>query len=133
MTEAEVQADSSPGAPGGRGVRSTSIAQARDLARRRLRGLDKQLVDDCLLVVSELVTNAIRHGGGLVHLDVITQPGHVTVSVQDRSSALPTSAAPTGQWLPGGYGWPMVCRLAKQVTINQLEGGGKAIHVSIAR
>ncbi len=109
-----------------------SIAQARALARSRLHGCDARLVDDCLLIVSELVTNAIRHGGGLVRCEVAALPGRITVSVQDLSSELPTVARPSGNWLPGGYGWQLVCRLAKQVTISLLEGGGKAIHVSIA-
>jgi anti-sigma regulatory factor (Ser/Thr protein kinase) len=132
--EAEVQADGEPAERAAEhGVRPATIAQARALARSRLRGFDARLVDDCLLVVSELVTNAIRHGGGLAGFDVTALPGHVTVSVQDLSSELPVGARPSGNWLPGGYGWPMVCRLAKQVTISLLEGGGKAIHVSIAR
>lgn len=112
--------------------RPGAIAEARELARRRLRGCDARLVDDCLLVVSELVTNAIRHGGGLVGVDVTALSGRVTVSVQDRSSALPTAAPPSGNWLPGGYGWPLVCRLAQKVTISPLSSGGKTIRVSLA-
>jgi anti-sigma regulatory factor (Ser/Thr protein kinase) len=129
-----VQDDSGPGEPpaGDQGERPVAIAQARALARSRLRGFDATLVDDCLLVVSELVTNAIRHGGGLVGFDVTARPDRITVSVQDRSSELPSTLPPSGSWLPGGYGWPLVCRLAKQVSISLLEGGGKAIHVSIA-
>ncbi|WP_212914564.1 ATP-binding protein [Streptomyces sp. TS71-3] len=145
MSEAEVQARDRPEPPDAHDVRAaahdvrttvhevrpSAIAQARDLARRRLRGFDARLVDDCLLVVSELVTNAVRHGGGLVGFDVTARPGHVTVSVRDRSTTLPSTIPPTGQWLPGGYGWPMVCRLAKKITISMPPGGGKAIHVSI--
>ncbi|MFI6345736.1 ATP-binding protein [Streptomyces sp. NPDC050560] len=108
------------------------VALARDLARERLRGLDARVVGDCLLVVSELVTNAIRHGGGVTLFEIVARAGRVVVSVGDRSGDVPVATAAPGGLLPGGHGWPLVCRLAEKITISPLADGGKAIQVSLA-
>jgi PAS domain S-box-containing protein len=47
------------------------------------------LQDSATLLVSELVTNALRHGGGPRELIVDVDPGGVTVSVSDSSPAPP--------------------------------------------
>jgi hypothetical protein len=51
----------------------------------RERGLD-HLVHDVALVATELVTNAVLHGGGLEHLHLRELPAGVRVEVSDRSS-----------------------------------------------
>ncbi|MFJ7270420.1 ATP-binding protein [Streptomyces sp. NPDC099050] len=81
---------------------------------------------DALLITSELVTNAIRHGGGITrfHAAIIDDALHLAVS--DASPDHPWShPAPYGS--PGGYGWPLVQLLAERVDITPLPGGGKTI------
>ncbi|MEU8954851.1 ATP-binding protein [Streptomyces sp. NPDC048518] len=50
-------------------------------------GLAGQLAGSVVLVVSELVTNAIKHGHGLVELEIHVAGGTVTVSVTDENPA----------------------------------------------
>ncbi|MER6566030.1 ATP-binding protein [Streptomyces sp. NPDC001093] len=84
---------------------------------------------DVLLVTSELTTNAILHGGGITGFDVAVDSGAVRVSVSDRSDELPVAAPPVDErgTRPGGRGWPIVCRLSRDVRVAQLPCGGKRI------
>ncbi|MDG5805711.1 ATP-binding protein [Streptomyces ossamyceticus] len=90
---------------------------------------------DLLLVVSELVTNAVRHGGGLAGFDVgVTEDG-VRLDVRDHSPAVPAAAHGPGM-LPrshegSGYGWPLINRLSSQVDVRGRDEGGKTISVLV--
>jgi anti-sigma regulatory factor (Ser/Thr protein kinase) len=91
---------------------------------------DAAALSDALLVASELTTNAILHGGGITdfHVDIVG-PG-VRVSVSDRSDELPVVDPPVdryGRRRVGGHGWPIVCRLARDVRVTDLPTGGKCI------
>jgi anti-sigma regulatory factor (Ser/Thr protein kinase) len=91
---------------------------------------DAQALSDALLVASELTTNAILHGGGITDFRVTVEGRGVCVSVSDRSAALPVAKEPVdpqGRWRPGGHGWPIVCRLARDVRVTDLPSGGKCI------
>ncbi|MEU1540283.1 ATP-binding protein [Actinacidiphila glaucinigra] len=111
----------------------TTIGEARDFARARLRGVDPERVEDCLLVVSELVTNAFRYGGGLAGFDVVAVPDAIRVSVQDHNDRLPAPPPPSEHFLPGGYGLRLVRRLAQDIRVTLLRAGGKIIHVHLPR
>ncbi|MFG2801416.1 ATP-binding protein [Streptomyces pseudovenezuelae] len=91
---------------------------------------DAQALSDALLVASELTTNAILHGGGVTDFRVTVEGRGVCVSVSDGSAELPVAKAPVdphGRWRPGGHGWPIVCRLARDVRVTDLPSGGKCI------
>ncbi|MEU6556490.1 ATP-binding protein [Streptomyces sp. NPDC046915] len=91
---------------------------------------DTDSVDDALLVVSELTTNAMLHGGGITDFSVDVVGGEVRVSVSDRSDDLPVALSPVdaqGRFRVGGRGWPIVCRLAHDVHVACLPCGGKRI------
>jgi anti-sigma regulatory factor (Ser/Thr protein kinase) len=69
------------------------------LARRHLsvhaEGVPKALINDALLLVSELVGNAVQHGQPDIILRIRRAPPGIGVSVQDRGSeqpVLPTEA-----------------------------------------
>ncbi|MER6981747.1 ATP-binding protein [Streptomyces carpinensis] len=98
------------------------------------RPCDAHAVSDAQLVASELTTNAILHGGGVTdfHVDVIGRG--VRVCVSDRSDRLPVVRPPVdrqGRRRPGGHGWPIVCRLAREVQVSDLPSGGKCISVVV--
>ncbi|WP_129311313.1 ATP-binding protein [Streptomyces sp. L2] len=89
-----------------------------------------QALDDALLVTSELTTNAILHGGGITGFDVAVDSGGVRVSVSDRSDDVPVATARPDEpdrCAAGGRGWPIVCRLARDVRVACLPCGGKCI------
>ncbi|MFE9775244.1 ATP-binding protein [Streptomyces sp. NPDC005931] len=95
---------------------------------------DEDMID-LSLVVSELVTNAIRHGDGLAGFDALTTPEGVRIAVHDNSDVIPEAARgsvslPAGHRV-SGYGWPLVIRLAKDVDIRRRPGGGKTISVLV--
>lgn len=69
------------------------------------------IVDDAEIITSELVTNAIEHGGGVVELRVTALPHRVRISVIDGSSELPQVATDRGLQV-GGRGLALVERLA---------------------
>ncbi|MER7572445.1 ATP-binding protein [Streptomyces sp. NPDC126514] len=91
---------------------------------------DRMAVHDALLVASELTTNAIVHGGGVTDFRVdLVDPG-VRVSVSDLSNRVPVVTEPGERQTPrrfGGYGWRIVCRLARDVQVSLLPTGGKRI------
>ena len=91
---------------------------------------DADALSDAQLVASELATNAILHGGGMTdfHVDVVGYG--VRVCVSDRSDRLPIARPPRdrqGRRRVGGRGWPIVCRLARDVQVSDLPSGGKCI------
>jgi anti-sigma regulatory factor (Ser/Thr protein kinase) len=70
-----------------------SPALARDLVRECLRGFPSDTLETALLLVSEVVTNAVRHAHSPLVLVVTATPCLVTVSVEDTSSDVPTPTA----------------------------------------
>ncbi|WP_340374076.1 ATP-binding protein [Streptomyces sp. SS7] len=90
---------------------------------------------DLELVVSELVTNAIRHGGGLAGFEVTPVPGGVRLAVHDRSEAVPSAAYGTGEpptaHRGNGYGWPLIIRLTRELSVESRPDGGKTIRVLV--
>jgi anti-sigma regulatory factor (Ser/Thr protein kinase) len=96
---------------------------------------DPDALGDALLVASELTTNAILHGGGVTDFRVDVVPAGVRVSVSDRSDRLPVARDATDlrrRQRPGGLGWPIVCRLARDVRVSELPAGGKCITAVVA-
>ncbi|MFD5650366.1 MULTISPECIES: ATP-binding protein [unclassified Streptomyces] len=95
---------------------------------------DPCALSDAVLVASELTTNAILHGGGITDFQVdVVGPG-VRLSVCDRSHDLPVAVPATddrGHRRLGGRGWPIVCRLAREVRVADLPSGGKCITVVV--
>ncbi|SEN81511.1 ATP-binding protein [Actinacidiphila rubida] len=88
---------------------------------------------DVQLVVAELVSNALRHGGGLAGFGAeLTPDGEaLRVLVHDMSDALPVARGALGVDVdrPGGFGWPIVEHLALSVEVEALPQGGKRIVV----
>ncbi|MFF7392051.1 ATP-binding protein [Streptomyces scabiei] len=95
----------------------------------------EQSMIDLILVVSELVTNAVRHGGGIAGFDVALTPEGVRLSVRDHSAAVPVGLHGPGA-LPrahegNGYGWPLINRLSSRVDVERRAAGGKTISVLV--
>ncbi|MET7665235.1 ATP-binding protein [Streptomyces sp. NPDC005463] len=119
-------------------VRSaTSVAGARESARDFLEGLDHPIAaeaaDTVVLVVSELVTNALRHGGGTCTLDLTAHPDSIEVAVHDRSPQAPRMRTPDLNGGTGGFGWPMVNHLAHATAVARRIAGGKTVSALLPR
>ena len=72
---------------------ATSIAQARTLIAQRLHDLPVKSLEVVLLLASELVTNAVRHGVGPVGVHLVWGDGGVRVEVEDQSPGWPVVQA----------------------------------------
>ena len=88
-------------------------------------GLSPNRTDDLVLAVSEIATNAIRHGGGSGTLTVVSQSDGVSIEVCDSGPGLPTRAPgelPTATSI-GGRGLWIVRRLCHRLSIASSERG----------
>ena len=105
---------------------------AQLLARpeRRAAGLDAEHIGDATLIVSELVTNATRHGG-TCRLRLHASDTQVTVEVYDDSPGRPR-VRPLTTWGESGRGLAMVRCLAQRLDIDPDSGGGKRVRAVLA-
>src|SRR5436190_7671607 len=106
----------------------TSPARARYAVGRLKRRFDKETLFKLRLLVSELVTNSVKHGrlatDELIGILVVSEPKAVRVEVLDPGTGLPTpqQVSPGGGWQyqqispdpewPGGWGLSLVESLA---------------------
>ncbi|MFB7454327.1 MULTISPECIES: ATP-binding protein [unclassified Streptomyces] len=132
-TRSRTTAAASPAAAGRAGPPPLlTPAQARRLVSRTLTALGPlppSQVDDLLLVTSELVTNAHRHGGGVTSFGIAVGSDRVTVSVADASGEPPRHEL-QGELRPGGFGWPIVLRLCREVSVDT-RPDGKTVHAAV--
>ncbi|BBH68915.1 hypothetical protein ACTI_56000 [Actinoplanes sp. OR16] len=85
---------------------------------------DPDWVDGAAVVVSELVTNAVRHGGGCVALQLEAHERRVIVSVADGSSVVPRRRDPDGV---GGRGIALIEALAAGWSVQNYKGGKRVL------
>lgn len=123
--------------PGGGGV----VADCRDFVRHCLtvRGWlddpgDEQqaVVEDVLLMTSELVTNACLHAGGPRELIVSGADRRLRVLVVDASQEQPALRPPAVRALPGGLGLRVLQWLARSWG-TEPRREGKAVWFEIDR
>jgi anti-sigma regulatory factor (Ser/Thr protein kinase) len=109
----------------------------RDLLGRQGVPAAQEVVDDLLLIVSELVTNAVRHAAVLspqIAVEVAAGPGFVRVAVADnhpyRPKALEADAARTG-----GRGLLLVNAITQEAggrcDVEVTPAGGKVIWAAL--
>ncbi|MET7642499.1 ATP-binding protein [Streptomyces sp. NPDC005426] len=120
------------------GPSATAVADARDATRAFLEalgqpGLAPATADTVVLVVSELATNALRHGGGTFTLRLTARPDTIEVAVDDASPQAPLMRTPDLNGGTGGFGWPMVNRLAHTTAVTPRPAGGKTVRAVLAR
>jgi anti-sigma regulatory factor (Ser/Thr protein kinase) len=97
-------------------------------------GLGGDALDDFVAAVNELVTNAVRHGGGKGSLRLTRDADTVIVDVSDRgegfSGSLPLSAGPPPGDIPGGRGILLARRLTDTLLISD---GPEGVTVTVTR
>ena len=103
---------------------AAQILEAAEVAPER--------VDDVLLMVSELVTNVLRHTESAPEVAVQIASDHLRVEVADDDPAppVPRSAdAEPGE--PGGWGLPVVDLLADEWGVGPSPSGGKTVWFTV--
>jgi len=89
----------------------SSPSEARDAVRAALtEAVGTAVLDEAVLLTSELCTNAVQHAGTELDLEIVTDPRSVTVTVMDlrtgpltgtAAASATTSAGPAGPEEPG--------------------------------
>ncbi|WP_327739212.1 ATP-binding protein [Streptomyces nojiriensis] len=82
--------------------------------------------DAVLLVVGELVANAMRHTRGPASLHLELDGDHIDICVTDTSPDPPKPRPPHTDGT-GGWGWQLINHLTTEVHIEPTPGGGKTI------
>ncbi|KOV72093.1 PAS/PAC sensor protein [Streptomyces sp. AS58] len=101
-----------------------AVRHARRFTRRTLRAWDAtEAADAVLLVVSELVTNALVHTDGQVRLDLTLFNGRVRVAVTDGSPRTPVRPTSIGWEATGGRGLLLVDAMSASWGTVPVSGG----------
>jgi len=118
-TEIELSLPAEMGAP----------ATARGFVRDRWPGADDDVLDDLTLIVSELVSNAVKHGEPDILFRMRMNPLAVDISVLDHGTgALPQEVTAPDTSATSGRGLSIVDKLANDWGVVPLEGGaGKTV------
>ena len=109
----------------------------REAAAKRIEaaGAGGAEVGDFLLVLTELVTNAIRHGGGGGHLRVWASDGHLNCAVVDTGPGLPpdyvVACEPPSPTQTSGRGLWLARTLSATLAITS-GATGTTVHAAVA-
>ncbi|MGW6689988.1 ATP-binding protein [Streptomyces sp. NPDC054961] len=109
-------------------------ATARDATRSFLRRAAQtrapthpENTDAVLLIVAELISNAIRHTDGPCTLHLELHEDHVEIRVTDTSPYPPQTRPPHTDGT-GGWGWQLIDYLTTHTHTQPTPGGGKTIY-----
>lgn len=110
-----------------------SAGEARNLVRSTLDGwTDDDRIDDILLCVSELVTNAVVHASSSPRVVVHVRPAVIHVEVSDASDVMPVprDASPVDT---SGRGMSILSGFSDRWGSLRRSGGGKTVWFEVAR
>ncbi|MCZ4119796.1 ATP-binding protein [Streptomyces sp. H39-S7] len=118
----------------------TGLKGTMGLAREHARGfLDAgadvpavPVVQEVLLVVAELVSNAVRHAPGPYVLELSQTGARLLIAVSDGSSGGPVPRPPDLSAGGGGFGWHLVHRLSERVEVRVHGASGKTVTATVA-
>ena len=91
--------------------------QARALLREHADGLDRERLATAVLLISELVTNAVLHGAGEIRLSIDTTGDDARFSVSDEGGGTPVVRPEPGP--DGGWGLRLVGELATRWGVRE--------------
>ena len=103
---------------------------ARMMAREQLGDLSPEVLDDILVVLTELVTNAVRHGEEPVHFEIQRRDRRIRVVVSDGATGIPAFPAEPGNG-ERGRGLLIVDAIAQDWGV-QPGSGGKTVWAILA-
>jgi anti-sigma regulatory factor (Ser/Thr protein kinase) len=99
-----------------------SVAAARRFLRSVLDGHQAASTDDAVLMISELVTNAVRHAHTLLRVMVVVADQTLRVEVSDDDPTLPVAPDPEHH-ATSGRGLRIIDGLADRWGITPKAGG----------
>ena len=108
-----------------------SVRTARDRLRELLDSwATEEKRQTIVLLLSEVVTNAVRHAPGTVHITVTLFADRVHARVRDENPRTPQPRAPDET---GGRGIQLLQRLATRWGVDQHPGDGKTVWFEVAK
>jgi hypothetical protein len=109
-------------------------AHARAWLAERSEAIPPELLEDALLVTSELVTNAVRHGRPEIVLSMRRIPGGLRIAVGDCGERVPAVSRGTpGVDRTGGRGLVIVAATARDWgVLPYADGSGKTVWAELA-
>jgi anti-sigma regulatory factor (Ser/Thr protein kinase) len=99
-----------------------SICAARHALDVLAPEVDDLTLRNARLLVSEIVTNAIRHAEGMIELFVAEKDGALHVEVVDRGPGFQPSGREPGQDPGSGWGLHILARLATRWGVEREDG-----------
>jgi anti-sigma regulatory factor (Ser/Thr protein kinase) len=112
-------------------------AAARKLVSECLeRRVVASALENAQLLVSELVTNSLRHSGAPMDEVVVSvelMPDRFRVGVQDSGSDAVIAARPADLATGGGFGLKLVQTLSERWGVERLAGGGTQVWAQLPR
>jgi DNA-binding NarL/FixJ family response regulator len=110
-----------------------SAGEARDLVRSTREGwTDGDRIDDIVLCVSELVTNAVVHAASSPRIMVHVRPAVIHVEVSDASDTLPVERQ-AGLTDTSGRGMSILSGFSDRWGSLRRSGGGKTVWFEVGR
>jgi anti-sigma regulatory factor (Ser/Thr protein kinase) len=107
-----------------------SAAAARRITARWLRSVGRGArTHDVIVIVSELVTNAVRHTEGPCVLTLTAHSASLDLAVTDHSEEIPDLRRRDGDQR-GGFGLEIMRGLGGRITVVP-RLGGKTVHVTL--
>jgi anti-sigma regulatory factor (Ser/Thr protein kinase) len=95
--------------------RVDSVPAARAFLTQLLHGWEiaDQVIYDASLLTTELMSNAVEHGSGVVELEIAVHDGLLHIGVHDDSVKLPAKHGASSANLEGGRGIWLVQSIAR--------------------
>jgi anti-sigma regulatory factor (Ser/Thr protein kinase) len=113
-----------------------SIPLARDALEALRAQIGDQRLDDLRLVVSELVTNSVRHAqleaDDRITLRVDADTDVIRVEIHDGGRGFEPVAAPTTMYQESGWGLYLISQIADRWGVSN-DDGGTTVWLEIAR
>ena len=109
----------------------TAPGQARQAVRKTLtRWRLLAVLDDAILAVSELVTNAVRHGLPPIGLLLRRRAGQVRIEIDDARPEPLAPAVKPGPLQESGRGLGIVRDVADHLDSEHIAGDGKSVYAT---
>jgi anti-sigma regulatory factor (Ser/Thr protein kinase) len=113
-----------------------SIPRSREVLDGLRGELDESVLEDLRLIVSELVTNSIRHAGlrtsDPIDLEVSVDESTIRLELRDSGRGFAPPATPSNPFRESGWGLFLVSQLTDRWGVSD-EGGVTTVWIEIHR